>query len=358
MSPIMDKGLDIWIWVHHRDGALEEETYGLISEAARLISESGGEGRTTAIVLCSDYLELQSDLSSLEAHGADRVVCVENPSLNHYHGELFARILARLVRKYHPTCILMAHSGTTEDLSPRLAASLETVLVTRAMDLTMDQDGAMQVIRPRDNGYLFERLRIDSPSDHEGDHQMPPIITFLPSVLNAPESSGTDEGKDSPQTPSMEVVLESMDVDSEDMKTRIVKVIEAVPEDLGLEEADIIVAGGRGVGKGDSFDVIHELAKVLGGSVAGTRPVIDWQILTYERQIGQTGKTVSPELLINCGISGANEYTAGIEKSRRVIALNTDPRARIFHFADLGVTGDLHEIIPLLIKRIKEIKER
>jgi electron transfer flavoprotein alpha subunit len=135
----------------------------------------------------------------------------------------------------------------------------------------------------------------------------------------------------------------------------VVKRIEADPEKLDLEKADIIVSGGRGVGKDEAFAIIYELAKTIGGSVGGTRPIIDWQILPFERQIGQTGKSVSPRLIINCGISGANEYTAGMEKSQKVIAINTDARARIFRFADLGVMGDVHAVVPLLIARLKEI---
>ena len=110
------------------------------------------------------------------------------------------------------------------------------------------------------------------------------------------------------------------------------------------------------MGKGAAFDIIHDLAKTIGGSVGGTRPIIDWGDLPYERQIGQTGKYVAPRLIINCGISGANEYTAGMEKSQRVIAIDRNPRARIFRFADLGVVGDAHEILPLLISRIEDRK--
>jgi electron transfer flavoprotein alpha subunit len=142
----------------------------------------------------------------------------------------------------------------------------------------------------------------------------------------------------------------------DDLKTRTVQVIEAAPEELDLTEADIIVAGGRGVGKGEAFDIIHALARAIGGSVGGTRPIIDWGDLPYERQIGQTGKYVSPRLIINCGISGANEYTAGMEKSQQVIAIDRNPRARMFRFADLGVIGDLHEILPELISRIEDQK--
>ena len=173
-----------------------------------------------------------------------------------------------------------------------------------------------------------------------------PIVLYLPSVLFDTE-------------PDREAAAAVIDVPlpdpADDLKTRTVQVIEAAPEDLDLEEADIIVAGGRGVGKGDAFDVIHALARAVGGSVGGTRPIIDWGVLPYERQIGQTGKYVSPRLIINCGISGANEYTAGMEKSRAGHRHRSQPEGPD-RFADLGVVGDVHEILPLLISRIEDQK--
>ena len=156
-------------------------------------------------------------------------------------------------------------------------------------------------------------------------------------------------------TRTAEVMIEPLGKGYDDLKIEVKALVQPDPETLDLEEADLIVSGGRGVGKGENFQIIHDLAKALGGSVSGTRPVIDWQMLPYERQIGQTGKTVTPRLLVACGISGANEYTAGMEKSQLVIAINTDPRARIFRFADLGVVGDVHKILPLLIRRLKEV---
>jgi electron transfer flavoprotein alpha subunit len=155
----------------------------------------------------------------------------------------------------------------------------------------------------------------------------------------------------------VDVITEPMDESLDDLKTKVMKIIEAEPTELDLEEAEIIIAGGRGLGKDEDFEIIHNLAGFIGGSVAGTRPVIDWQTLPFERQIGQTGKTVTPRLIFVCGISGANEFTAGMEKSQLVIAINTDPHARIFRFAELGIIGDVHEILPLLITRLKELKE-
>ena len=328
---------DIWVLVQHREGSIEPVTFGLMAEAMRIASESHGKASVTAIALGSG---LREELERLGAYGADKVIYVEDEALSRYHGELFAKVLSVMAKKHKPSYILMAHNAQTQDLSSRLAALLETGLVTRAMDLRLNAGGEVLAIRPVSNGYLFEEVRYNDTDRL--------IVSFLPSVLSVPEPGNMRQ---------MEMLAESPDADLNTLKTKLVKVIEAAPEALDLEEADIIVSGGRGVGKDRAFDMIHELARVLGGSVGATRPVIDWQTLPFERQIGQTGKTVSPRLIVTFGISGANEFTAGMEEAQRVIAVDLDPRARIFRFADLGVVGDVHEILPLLIERLKALKD-
>jgi electron transfer flavoprotein alpha subunit len=268
------------------------------------------------------------------------VLCLESETLSHYHGERFAGVFCRLIKRLAPTGLLAAQTVNTADLCARLGGLLESGVATHAMDLKVDKDGKWIVTRPVANGYLFEDFALECDPT--------PVVSFLPAVLLPAEKIRT-------QAATVDFILVENPPDG--IKTEVVEVIEADPETLDIEEADIIVSGGRGVGKGEGFDIIHELARVMGGSVAATRPVIDWHVLPYERQIGQTGKTVNPRLMINCGISGANEYTAGIENSDRIIAVNTDPRARIFRFADLGVVADVHELLPLLISRIREIKD-
>jgi len=327
---------DIWILVQHREGTIEETSFGLIGEARR-ICELGGEGTVTAVYL---GFGLEAELDTLGAYGVDRVLYVESESLVRYQGELFAKELFRLAEKHKPFCILVAQTAETSDLCSRLAALLQTALITSAMDLNIDESGKFHTIRPVSNGYLFESIRLECRGA--------PVISFLPAVLTAPDPDMTKQAEILSEAP-----VEQLD----DVRTKVIRVIEADPEDLDIEEADIVVSGGRGVGKDEAFDIIHDLARAIGGSVGASRPVIDWQTLPYERQIGQTGKTVLPRLIINCGISGANEYTAGIEKSQLVIAINTDPRARIFRFADLGVVGDVHQVLPILIERLKDMKE-
>ncbi len=325
------KNLDVWVLIQQRQGSLDESAFGLLAEARRL---AGDTGKVTAVGL---WPHLEDQAKELGHFGAERIICVAHPSFGRYDGERFASVLSRVLKRWEPDCLIMAHSSETSDLAPRIAAMLGTGLVTRVMDFGINEQGEASAVRPIANGYLFEEVRFKS--------QRPWLVTFLPSVLS-PDPPNPEK--------NAEMVFEEPADMPEQAQTHLESTIDADPETLDLEEADIIVSGGRGMGKGESFQVIHELAKALGGSVGGTRPVIDRQTLPFERQIGQTGKSVAPRLLFACGISGANEYTAGMEKSQRVVAVNKDPHARIFRFADLGVVGDAHEILPLLVKRLKE----
>ncbi len=329
---------DIWILVRQDGDVIDESTFGLIAEARRIVSSAEGNGSVTAVIIGPAR---DKALASLRQGDADKIIHLSHDLLDRYHGELFAKVFYEASSKNSISCILIAQDEGTSDFSARIAAMMNAPLVTKAMDFGFDDKGRGIAVRSVSNGYQFERIII-----REGNA---PVVSFLPSVLSA--VSDFEKSGDTP----VEVIVP--DIDESSLGTKIINTIDAEPADLNIEDAEIVVAGGRGAGKGDEFNIIHELARTIGGSVAGSRPVIDSQLLPFERQIGQTGKTVNPGLIINCGISGANEYSAGMEKSKNVISINKDPRARIFRFSDLGVVGDLKEIIPLLIERIKEMKE-
>ena len=327
---------DVWIWLQLRDGVVEDGSGGLIAEARRLAAAHPPEGKVTAVLMGSAP---QETLALLGNYGVDRVFHFCSREMNRYEEELFSLALADCIRRDMPACLLMIQSAVSDDLGQRLAAILETALVRRTLDFTIIDEKQALAMRPVAGGYLFEEVRVAMTP--------PPIITFRPSVLFDVEPD---------RTTLVEVTQMAPEV-SKSPGTVLLEVIEAAPEDLDLDEADVIVSGGRGMGKGDAFSMIHDLARTIGGSVGGTRPIIDWGILPYARQIGQTGKYVSPRLIINCGISGANEYTAGMEKAQHVIAIDTNPRARIFRYADLGLVGDVHGILPLLIERLAAIRK-
>jgi electron transfer flavoprotein alpha subunit len=332
------KSHDVWILVHPRKEAVDEVTFGLVSEARRIFSVSGEQPTVTAIIVGDG---LGDQLERMAERGIDRVRSLEAKELGHYQGDLFSKLLSPLVLQHKPSCIFAVQGPEMADLCARMAAILDTGLVTRAVDLNLDENDRLVATRPISNGYLFEKVGFDHPD--------PPFVCFLPSVLSIPEHRIRMK---------MEVINEPVGNLHLLSEIRVTEIIQAAPEDLNLEEADVIVAAGRGVGREQAFDIVHEFAESIGGSVGGTRPVIDCQALPFQRQIGQTGKTVAPRLLIACGISGANEFTAGMEKSQRVIAINKDSRARIFRFSDLGVEGDVHEILTLLVRRIKEMENQ
>ncbi len=331
--PKQQNAFNLWILTEHRDGAFTADTFGLIHEARRLTED--GKVFLTAVVMGPN---VPLNPETLGDYGVDRVLFFESDTP--YHGELYSLALFRAMEKDLPQGLLAAQSVKGLDLCARLGGLLKTAVATHAMDLEVDLQKGWTVTRPVANGYLFEKVLLNK--------DYPAIVTFVPSVLTPAEKI---------RKTSAEVTRFPLEELSNSPQTEVLEVIEADPETLDIEEADIIVAGGRGMGTGEAFNGIHELAKVLGASVGGTRPVIDRHLLSYDRQIGQTGKTVSPRLLFNCGISGANEYTAGIEASHLVIAVNTDKRARIFRFADLGIVADVHELLPLLIKAIREMKD-
>lgn len=330
---------DIWILAGHSGDALRDSAFGLVKEAEDIISRSGGSGSITAVIMGTPEREATDALKEINI---DRILHIKHEKLNRYNGELFSRVFYDAVKEQDISCILLAHDEGASDFPARLAAMMDTALVSKAADFRWDERGKWLALRPVSGGYLFEELAVEADK--------PVIVTYLPSVLSSAGDSG--QGKN---TGIKEIIPE---IDEHSLRTRVTGIIAAEPGELDIADADIVVAGGRGAGKGDDFNIIHELAEEIGGSVGGTRPVIDTGLLPFERQIGQTGKTVSPGLIINCGISGANEYIAGMEKSVNVISVNKDPRAGIFRLSDLGAAGDLKEIIPLLIEKIREIKKQ
>ncbi len=324
---------EIWIIAQTRERAIEKSTFGLIAEARRLLADTGKAGRVTTVVI--GVFE-ETELATLADYGTDRVLVVRHEEEGCCETELYAEILFELCKKHQPSCVLMCQTPENIDLGPRLAALLQTSFIGGAVDLYVDGQEMARGVRMIANGYQFEELRFPC--------RPTPVISFRPSVLTPLELELDGE---------CEIVSEFVQIDSARLKTKAVQTIAANPENLNLEEAEIIVVGGRGVGKGENFSIIHQLATCIKGSVAGSRPVIDMGILPFERQIGQTGKTVGPRLLIACGVSGANELTVGFEDAGTVVAINTDQRARIFRFADLGIVGDVQEVVSLLLSRLE-----
>jgi electron transfer flavoprotein alpha subunit len=329
---LMDQ--EIFIMVEQKEGIIEEPSFSLLSEGKKLSLKLGNSHLVSAIVMGHEMKDLGSDLGS---YGADRVYYFENPLLGKYQPNLYTGLIADLAREKNPDFFLLGATTMGGDLAPRISARLKVGLVTHCVDIQTDNN-QLVVVKSISNQYLFQGLVFRTPGLK--------MLTFSPNVM-------TRENPDKNKVAELIRILPR--IDQKQGPVRFIELIKADPKTIGLEEADVIICGGRGVGK-NSFEYIHQLADVLNGSIGGTRPVVDWGILPYERQIGQTGVEVFPTLLVTCGISGANEFTVGIEGSKMVIAINSDRKARIFKFADLGIIGDLHKIIPIVIKEINRQK--
>lgn len=326
---------EIFVMVEQKEGTIEEPSFSLLSEGKRLNEKLGSWHLLSAIVMGHGMKDLGSELGS---YGADRVYYFENPLLEKYQPDLYTGLIANLLREKNPDFFLLGVTSLGRDLAPRIAARLRAGLVTHCVDIIADRN-QLVVVKPVSDQYLYQKVVFRNPGLK--------MLTFSPNTM-------TREDPDINKRAEVIRILPKMD--QERGSVRFMELIKADPKTIGLEEVEVIVCGGRGVGKG-AFEMIYQLADALNGSVGGTRPIIDWGILPYERQIGQTGIEVFPTLLMALGISGANEFTVGIEGSKLVIAINTDRKARIFKFADLGIISDLHKIIPLIIDQVKRHKQ-
>ncbi len=328
-------GQEIFIMAEQKEGKIEEPSFSLLSEGKRLNEKLGTSYLLSAIVVGHGIKDLGSELGQ---YGADKVYYFEDRRLERYQSELYADLIVGLIKGKDPDFFLLGATSLGSDLAPRIAGRLRVGLVTHCVDIIAHRD-QLVVVKPVSDQYLYQKLVFRNPG-----------LKMLTVSRKAMAREDPDINK------RAEVIRILPKIDQERGSIRFIEWIKADPKTIGLEEADIIVCGGRGVGK-ETFGMIYQLADALNGSVGGTRPIIDWGILPYERQIGQTGIEVFPTLLMTFGISGANEFTVGIEGSKLVIAINSDRKARIFKFADLGIISDLHKIIPLIIDRLKRHKQ-
>ena len=266
-------------------------------------------------------------------NGADRVVVVENSKLAHYTSDGYAQAMLAVIKKVNPDGIIFGHTALGKDLSPKLAAKLDSGLIS---DVTAIEEieGSIQFIRPIYSGKAFEKKIIS-----EGIT----FVTIRPNNIAPPQKDESRTGK-----------ITSLQVDITDLRSTIKEIIQKASVGVDLSEAKVVIAGGRGVKSESGFEPLKELASVLGGAVGATRGACDAEYCDYSLQIGQTGKVVTPDLYIACGISGAIQHLAGMSNSKVIVAINKDPEANIFNVADYGIVGDLFEVVPLLTEEFKK----
>ena len=306
-----------------RDGELRNVSYEAIA-AAKQVAD-GGE--VVGLVLGESVQNLASNLIY---YGADRVITVEDSQLKSYTPDAYSQAVMQVIDAEQPDGFILGHTALGKDLSPRIAAKLKSGLISDVVRI--EEDG---FIRPIYSGKAFEKLVVN-----EGLI----LATIRPNNITALEKDESRSGE-----------IVSMNVEIKDLRTIVKEVIRKAVGGVDLSEAKIIVSGGRGVKSSEGFKPLQELADLLGGAVGASRGACDAEYCDYSLQIGQTGKVVTPDLYIACGISGAIQHVAGMSSSKVIVAINKDPEAEIFKIADYGIVGDLFEVVPMLIEELKAI---
>jgi electron transfer flavoprotein alpha subunit len=311
-----------------RDGSLRNVSFEAVS-AGKAVAE-GGE--VVGVLIGNSVSALAQELIQ---YGADRVVTVEGEKLASYTSDGFSQALLAVIDSENPEGLILGHTALGKDLAPKLAAKLQAGLISDATAIEV-AGGNVIFTRPIYSGKAFEKKIFT-----EGLI----FATVRPNNIGilAKDESRTGE-------------VSSLSVDVKDLRTIIKEVVRKATEGVDLSEAKVVVAGGRGVKSEDGFEPLKELAKVLGGAVGASRGACDADYCDYSLQIGQTGKVVTPDLYIACGISGAIQHLAGMSNSKVIVAINKDPEANIFKVADYGIVGDLFEVVPMLTEEFKKLK--
>lgn len=310
-----------------RDGQLRNVSFEAVS-AAKQIAD-GGE--IVGLLLGGNVQPLAATLIQ---YGADRVITVENEQLQTYTPDAYSQALQQVIEAEKPEAFILGHTSIGKDISPRVAAKLKSGLISDAVKLEVNGE-EVSFIRPIYSGKAFEKVSV-----REGII----LATIRPNNIDSLEKDETRTGE-----------ATSLNVEIKDLRTIIKDVVRKAVGGIDLSEAKIIVSGGRGVKSVEGFEPLKQLADLLGGAVGASRGACDAEYCDYSLQIGQTGKVVTPDLYIACGISGAIQHIAGMSNSKVIVAINKDPEANIFSIADYGIVGDLFEVVPLLIEELKSV---
>ncbi|MDA7027146.1 electron transfer flavoprotein subunit alpha/FixB family protein [Bacillus sp. CLL-7-23] len=310
-----------------RDGSLRNVTFEALAAGKKI-----AEGGEVIGVLIGESVSAYTN--EMIHYGADKVLMAEDPALKTYTADGFSQAFLAVFEQEKPDAVVFGHTATGKDLSPKLAARMDAGLVSDAIDVSVT-GGNIIFTRPIYSGKAFEKIV---------STDQPILATIRPNNIEPLEKDENRTG-----------TVDSISVNLKDIRTVIKEVVKKTSEGVDLSEAKIIVAGGRGVKSADGFKPLQELAEVLGGAVGASRGACDADYCDYSLQIGQTGKVVTPDLYIACGISGAIQHLAGMSNSKIIVAINKDPEADIFNIADYGIVGDLFEIVPLLTEEFKKL---
>ncbi len=339
-----------WVFIEQEEGEVHPVSWELLGVAQNLASQVAEEAKATGEAVAVEGLLLGDNVEAIaeEAirYGADRVYLVDDPVLKRYRNAPYYKTISAIAKKHEPEVILIGATTLGRDLAGAVATALETGLTADCTELEMGEvKGAKKRLllatRPAFGGNILATIVCRK-------HQ-PQMSSVRPRVFSMPEYDVEAQG---------EVVREPVAVTEDQVNAIIKEIIRPKGESVSIEYADVIVAGGRGLGGPEGFEILKELADELNGVVGATRPCVDAGWISYPHQVGQTGKTVRPKLYIAAGISGALQHKVGMQNSDFIIAINSDPNAPIFEVADVGIVGDLFQVIPAMLEDIRARKEK
>jgi electron transfer flavoprotein alpha subunit len=332
-------GLDayrgVWVFAEQRDGEVAPVAFELLGAGRRLADELGTE--LSAVL----FGATEKDAQELIRFGADRVYHADDPVFARFNDEPYSGLLCSLISSHKPEIVLAGATPIGRSFIPRVAARVRTGLTADCTSLSVDPETRnLLQVRPAFGGNIMATILCPG--------YRPQIATVRPRVMKRRERDEKRTG---------EVI--SVRAEGLAARTKVLDTIKEVSEvAVNLQEADVIVSGGRGLGDGKGFEMLAELAELLEGALGASRAAVDEGWIPYSHQVGQTGKTVCPRLYIACGISGAVQHLVGMQSSDIIVAINKNPEAPIFGVATYGIVGDVYEVVPALVRKIKEAKAR
>ena len=353
---------DIYVVVEQRNGNIQKVTYELISEATKLAADLGEQ----VVAVLMGY-KIADKAQSLIHYGAQKVLVLDAPVLEHYTTEPYVRGIEYVIKNYEPNIVLFGASSIGRDMAPRIAGRVHTGLTADCTRLDVEVSKYQEYLRKATNLPEEKIMALDT-SDRNlkmtrpafGGHLMATIICprFRPCMATVRPGVMKKAAFDQAKADACEIIKPSFALSADDLDTQVVEVVKAAKKLVDLIGADVVVSVGRGISKDveGGIKLAEELAEVLGGVVGASRAVVDSGWMSADHQVGQTGKTVHPKIYVALGISGAIQHKAGMQDSECIIAVNKNDTAPIFEVADYGICGDLFKVTPLLIDAIKAAK--
>ncbi|WDV47979.1 electron transfer flavoprotein subunit alpha/FixB family protein [Clostridiaceae bacterium M8S5] len=322
----------VFVFAEQREGVLQKVSLELISKARELANKL--EVDVTGVILGKDIKNLAKTLIH---YGADKVIYVDDKALETYITEPYTKALVKVIDENKPEIFLIGATTIGRDLAPRVSARIHTGLTADCTVLDIDEENKnLLMTRPAFGGNIMATIVCP-------DHR-PQMSTVRPGVMTLAKKDESKVGK-----------IDEMKIQftTDDLNIEILEIVKETKEKINIEDANVLISGGRGIGKAENFEQLKILASKLDGQVSASRAVVDAGWIDRNHQVGQTGKTVRPDLYVACGISGAIQHVTGMEDSELIVAINKDEQAPIFEFCDIGIVGDANKVLPALINELE-----